>query len=546
MKINILADGHILTAGRGTGRRAAAWLLALALAAAALLSTTALFAEILDDFSDPVKSEQIWNGSVWFGTGDQLVTNGQVRISITPFGDHGFSGLDSVRTFTLREGRTLEFRTDLVSSSGDGAVARLGFFFTDVEAGYVFNLDQDTISLLKRENPFQLFLLTNDVPIDVTNVKLVVSMTGVQTNVLVQLKILDNERPGRVVYATDLWDTPNRDPMQVGTDDPPGNFLGRAGKFYLGVYHDNVGWLDPVVEIPSHDEAEVVFDNAEVLEYDSVWMAPSSTAVLLSWPENTAEEQIVVGASSLASNAVWAPWPEPIFKRFGELCLAVPTAATQQFFKLVPGTQFIDDFDPPKPPYASKGDWAPYFYDSGDSGRIEVANTGSALRIRAVTAPADGQGFVLPPGPDVIVGDFHVSVDLLEMAGAAEKDGIALGARGWRDPDRPFPGQSIGYLGGILLYPPGSARLFLFDGEFDPGGPLFELDPAADYRLRFSGVGNALAVRLVNLTDPTAPVQERLKTDTKFQQGLVGLWVQARSSSYAFTLDHFFATGTKP
>ena len=164
-----------------------------------------------------------------------------------------------------------------------------------------------------------------------------------------------------------------------------------------------------------------------------------------------------------------------------------------------------------------------------------------------MTAPADGRVFVLPPGPDVIVGDFHVSVDLLEMAGAAENDGIALSARGWRDPDRPFPGQSNGYLGGIALYPPGSARLFLFDGEhYDSGGPLFELDPAADYRLQFSGVGNAQAVRLVNLTDPTAPVQERLKTATMFQQGFVGLWVQAKSSSYAFTLDNFFATGTKP
>jgi hypothetical protein len=360
MKTNTFADGHLPSAGRGTGRRAAAWLLGLTFAAAVLLSPAALFAEVLDDFSDPVKSEQIWTGGVAFGTGDQLVTNGQVRISVTPFGDHGFSGLNSVRAFTLREGRTLEFRADLVSSSGDGAVARLGFFFTDVEAGYVFNLDQDTISLLKDENPFQLFLLTNGVPIDVTNVKLVVSMTGVQSNVLVQLKILDNERPGRVVYATDVWDTPNRDPMQVGTDDPPGNFLGRAGKFFLGVYHDNVGWLDPDVEIPHLGEAEVVFDNAEFFEYDSAWIAgPQTVACLACWSQDTAEEQIVVGASSLASDAVWTPWPEPIFKRHGELCMAVPTTATQQFFKLVPGTQFIDDFSDPQEPFAVRNPWVP-------------------------------------------------------------------------------------------------------------------------------------------------------------------------------------------
>ncbi len=69
----------------------------------------------------------------------------------------------------------------------------------------------------------------------------------------------------------------------------------------------------------------------------------TSRSVLLSWPQS-AQEQIVVGADSLASNAVWTPWPEPIFKRFGQMCVAVPTTASQQFFKTVLGTQFVDDF----------------------------------------------------------------------------------------------------------------------------------------------------------------------------------------------------------
>jgi hypothetical protein len=80
----------------------------------------------------------------------------------------------------------------------------------------------------------------------------------------------------------------------------------------------------------------------------------------LEWPV-PAEDCIVVGANSLASNAVWTPWPEPIYKRFGELCMAVPTTTTQQYFKLVPGTQFIDDFLDPQEPFAVRNPWVPGF-----------------------------------------------------------------------------------------------------------------------------------------------------------------------------------------
>jgi hypothetical protein len=542
VKTKKLADGRILTAGRGTGRRAAAWLLGLTLASAALLFSTALFAEVLDDFSDPAKSQQIWTGSVWFGTGDQLVTNGQVRISVTPFGDHGFSSLGSVRTFTLREGRTLEFRADLVSSSGDGAVAQLGFALGDVDVGYVFNLDQDTISLLKREDPFQLFLLTNGLPIDVTNVKLVVSMTGVQSNVLVQLKILDNEQSGRVVYATNLWDTPNRDPMQVGTDDPPGNCLGRAGRFYLGLYHDNVGWLDPTVEIPPLGEAEVVFDNAEVLEYDSAWIAPPSTAVLLSWPENTAEEQIVVGANSLTSS-VWTPWPEPIFKRFGELCMAVPTTNTQQFFKLVPGTQFIDDFDPPKWPYASKGGWVPGFYVDADTNRWAVTSSNGVLRVQTLAIPVDPSGrlVIKPPGPYVQVKDFWVAVDILNFDTTRQDAAIGLAARVGGDLDH-WPGANNGYIANLWPNWGGAnkAVLNLWTGSGTGGqSPVFDFKPGTPYRFIFSGVGRRLSVELIDLELQQRAVAPLVVTDSRFSQGAVGFFMGAGA-------DTFFVTGTKP
>src|SRR5512135_87546 len=78
-----------------------------------------------------------------------------------------------------------------------------------------------------------------------------------------------------------------------------------------------------------------------------------SRAVLLSWPEPT-QEQIVVGTDSVASNAVWTPWPEPIFKRFGQMCMTVPTTASQQFFKTVRGNQFIDNYSDTQLPYTNR------------------------------------------------------------------------------------------------------------------------------------------------------------------------------------------------
>src|SRR5512139_180898 len=66
-----------------------------------------------------------------------------------------------------------------------------------------------------------------------------------------------------------------------------------------------------------------------------------SKSVLLSWPE-PAQEQIVVGSDS-PTGPVWTPWPEPIFNRFGQMCMTVPTTASQQFFKPVLGRQFVDD-----------------------------------------------------------------------------------------------------------------------------------------------------------------------------------------------------------
>lgn len=127
------------------------------------VATCAVTAEVLDDFEDPARFRQVWTTDC-YGTCDHVLANGQIRLSVTPSGDHGFSTLRSARRWLVREGRTLEFRVDLVSSSGDGAMVRMGFGLGDGERGYGLSVDQDTVVLGKRDSPVvQCFVLANDV-----------------------------------------------------------------------------------------------------------------------------------------------------------------------------------------------------------------------------------------------------------------------------------------------------------------------------------------------------------------------------------------------
>lgn len=270
-----------------------------------------------------------------------------------------------------------------------------------------------------------------------------------------------------------------------------------------------------------------------------------TNSVLLSWPAPT-EEAIVVGADSPATNAVWTPWPEPIFNRFGKLCMTVPVNTTKnaQYFKLVPGTQFIDDFSEPAEPLATRDPWVPYFYGAyGNLFRFAVTN--GVYRIEA-TGSSDGRVPIMPPGPDIIVRDFTASVDLLEWSTSGATS-LGIGARVWRDPNG-FPGNSTGYIGILVLNDIGhigQARLNIFDGATTHLGSYFTIDPGADYRLEFSAVGRSLYVKLFNLTDPSVPVRQFPLTSSNYSRGFVALWIQSPGPN-AIVLDNFFLTGTRP
>jgi hypothetical protein len=495
-------------------------------------------AEILDDFSDPAASATKWNPGCFWGVCGHVVTNGQARVSVTPDGDHGFAGLTSRRLWTLQEGRTLEFRVDLISSSGDGAVARLVFGVGNPDK-YVLNVDEDTIVLLKREDPLQVFFLTNGPSIKVANVKLVLSMTGgPRSSVLIQWKILDNDQAGLVLYAGSQWDTAQAEPMAVGSDSPPESFIGRTGRINLSVYHDNAKAFDPDVSIPRLGEAAVVFDNAQVLEYDSPCLNidRATNGVALTW-HTPIEEHITVEANGLAG-----PWsPCPTLHSLGidtnTMCLTTPCLGQHNYFKLVPGRQFTDDFSGAKPLWTN----------SWQTTNEIMAVTNGIMRIARVGP--QGGGILPRPPEDVVASDFYSSVDILSWTtSGANWCYFSIVARGRST----GPNSGNGYIGGLVLNyedVPGNVVLSIWDGSVDVRGPSFDIGVIPPpYRLEFSGVGQSLRLRVLNLTSKEV-IGEQTLARTTFTEGWIGFWVNSppnNPETHELTVDNFFVTGTKP
>jgi len=178
-----------------------------------------------------------------------------------------------------------------------------------------------------------------------------------------------------------------------------------------------------------------------------------ANSVLLNWPEPT-NECIVVGTDLPTNSAsVWMPWPEPIFKRGNELCMAVPTSAPRQFFQLVAGSQFIDDFSEPREPFATRSPWVPYFWGPDDSTKYSFVVTNGGFRIQTLGPPVDGRIFVAPPGTLPILADFTASVDILNFT-----------ASGW---------AGVGLYGrGTIATPPSNSNGLLRATASESGGPL--------------------------------------------------------------------------
>lgn len=521
------------------------------MAAVAICACTAvrLDAEVIDDFEDPTRSATLWQAGPWNGTGTNTFSDGHVTLEVTPPAGQGafYNFLLSDRTWKIQEGRTLEFRADLLSSNDDGALAWFGFYLNDGNRGYMLVVDEDTVAFIKRESPGQAFFQTNGIPMKVSNVKLVVSMTGTNSSVLLKVKILDNDNAGAVLFERECWDTPAADPMHTdplhpewGVDNPPASYLGLNGYFLMCLFRDPA-LVDPVVTLPSGAKAEVVYDNAEVFEYypPHLEIAQVTNDIGLEW-RLPLQEHIVVQADQLAGP--WCPCWQPCTQTTNDVfCLNMPYESPQQFFKLTPGRQFTDDFSTLVPT------WMDWFKEPGE----EWVITNGILNVSI--SPTPYGGLVLCPlgatNVEAVLQDFCASVDILDWATSGTNwSVVTLFGRGLII----SPSEGTGYFAGLSLNSGGNPGLvapwiLVPERGYLDGEPFYIHEIPPPYRLQFSVVGTNLSLRVLRPATGQ-PIREMSWSGWELTNGVVGLWFNGRNNAgdyYTNTVDNFFLSGTK-
>lgn len=235
------------------------------LSLATLLAAIPLNARVLDNFDDNVKtawSDTLQGGSV-------VESGGQFTISTFP----GFAGqiftasTKTSETFTIEDGRTLEFRVDLVSSSLHnesfavlvwvpvaGSISSL--------QGYGFAKGRADILISKALNQYFFADDTIAPGIKHDNVILVLRLTGSGANVIVNVRVLDKDDNNKIIFEQTVTDTPGAETAPTG-ESPAAPYIGQAGRFALLNFKDT-GATDSVIVL---DNAQV-FDSAEVLVDD--------------------------------------------------------------------------------------------------------------------------------------------------------------------------------------------------------------------------------------------------------------------------------------
>ena len=233
-------------------------LLSVIYAAALPLGTFNCSARVLDNFNDNVKTGwQDFSFNIGVPYSDISEQNGQLKFTLQPVGASIFSASTKTsETFTLQEGRTVEFRVDLVTGNGADSFAVLAFIpsGSDISqlAGYGLAKSPTDILISKGINKY-FYAATPTTKND--NVTMVLSMTVKNGSVILYAKVLDKDNNNAVIFEQTAVDTPEAD-LLVGnaTDSPAAPYLG-SGNFVLICYEDNGR---------TQTSYEVTFDNAEV------------------------------------------------------------------------------------------------------------------------------------------------------------------------------------------------------------------------------------------------------------------------------------------
>ncbi len=265
-----------------------------AIAALAVLSQAPVQARILDDFKAAERSG--WKDANPAGQplpgGKQ--SGGVFTFDLPTIGQSFFvSSTKTSETFELVEGRTLEYRVDLVSGRGGDSFAVLAFIpqatGANSLAGYGIAKSETDLLITKGINKY--FFNENVQPaVKNQNVTLVLNLEARSGNVIIRGQVLDRDAGNAVIWEKTFIDTPAADVMADGADSPPAPFLNLVGNFVLYLYAD--GGKNP-------EGYQVVFDNAQVFVAEGAVLDDFKAAERSGWKDaNPAGQPLPGGTQS--------------------------------------------------------------------------------------------------------------------------------------------------------------------------------------------------------------------------------------------------------
>ena len=175
--------------------------------------------------------------------------DGVFTFGLPPVGQAYFvSSTKTSQTFELKEGRTIEYRVDMVSGQGPDSYAVMGFIPAGTGAnslaGYGIAKSESDILITKGINKYFI----DDDPgtgVKNNNVTLVLSLTVKGGSVYITGQILDKDANNQVIWEKSFVDTPAADILGTGTDDPPAPYI-TTGNFVLYLYgaeRNRPSWL---------------------------------------------------------------------------------------------------------------------------------------------------------------------------------------------------------------------------------------------------------------------------------------------------------------
>jgi hypothetical protein len=258
-------------------------LFTLAASVALSFAPLASYATVLDNFDDGVKTD--WQDFTFVpGFGLPTEANGEMTFALPPAGQAIFTGTRKTsQEFELRNGRTIEFKVDLVEGNGVDAFAVLAFIPTanslSTLAGY--GLAKSSSDLLITKGIGKYFYNENVNPaVKNNNVTMVLTLSAKNDIVTINGKILDKDNGNAVLWERTVTDTQDADPLSDGTDTNPSTPYLTRGHFSLLCYEDfNAGSPQSVYR--------VIYDNAEVCVLEDVILDDFDDNTKTAWSDFT-------------------------------------------------------------------------------------------------------------------------------------------------------------------------------------------------------------------------------------------------------------------